>query len=283
MNEAEGFGGRRVALFESRRAAEIAALVGRHGGAAVSAPAMREVARDDPAEALAFAALLRDGNVDVVVLMTGVGTRALATAVEPVLPREQLAAALARARLIARGPKPASALRELGVKGFTAVPAPNTWREVLATLDAGEPIRGRRIAVQEHGLPNDALYAALEARGASVVRVPVYRYALPEDTRPLRDALARIAAGSIEIALFTSRAQVEHALLVASEEGLAERVRRSLARGVVGSIGPVCSEALREEGLAPDVEPEHPKMGHLVKVTADRCAAVLAEKHARDA
>jgi uroporphyrinogen-III synthase len=108
--------------------------------------------------------------------------------------------------------------------------------------------------------------------------VRVYKWALPEDTAPLRRALRAIAVAVAPIALFTSRAQVEHALTVAEEEGIAPAVRERLRRGLVASIGPVCSEALRAEGLEPDVEPEHPKMGHLVKTASARAAAILSAK-----
>lgn len=276
------FGGRLVVGFESRRAAEMASLIERHGGRAVSAPSLREVALEQPAAALPFAEALGAGRIDVVVLMTGVGTRGLVEAVAPVLDRSAFAAALARTTVVVRGPKPAAVLRELGVTGFVTVPGPNSHREVLGVLEGLGALAGRRVAVQEYGAPNRALVEALEGRGAEVVPVAVYRYALPEDTGPLRRALHGVAEGEIEIALFTSRAQVEHALLVAGEEGIEERVRARLGRGLVGSVGPVCSEALRLEGLPPDVEPEHPKMGHLVKEAAARSAAILQAKASGD-
>ena len=276
-----GFGGRAVVIFESRRAPEMASLVERHGGVALPAPAMREVSLTENAAALAFAAALVGGGIDAVILMTGVGTRALVEESAPALDRAGFAAALARVPLVlARGPKPAAVLRELGVAGFVTVPEPNTWREVAAAVTArrGPDLTGLRVAVQEHGAPSEALYEALRRGGAVVTPIPVYRWALPEDTTALRAALHAIAEGRARIVLFTSRAQVEHALAVAAEEGLADAVRRELRRGVVASIGPVCTEALRADGLPPDVEPEHPKMGHLVKTAAERAASVLAAK-----
>jgi uroporphyrinogen-III synthase len=274
-----GFGGRVVVTFESRRAAEMASLVERHGGAPLTAPAMREVTLAESPAALAFARDLAAGTFGIVILMTGTGTRALVEEVAPALDRAAFAAALGRVPiLIARGPKPAAALRDLGVAGFVTVPEPNTWREVArAVMDRG-PVDGVRVAVQEHGAPSVELYEALRAGGAVVTAVPVYRWALPEDTGPLRHGLHAIAEGRARIALFTSRAQVEHAFAVAAEEQIAGAVREALVRGVVASIGPVCSEALRAEGLVPDLEPEHPKMGHLVKTAAERSGAILTAK-----
>ncbi len=270
-----------MVTFESRRAPEMASLVQRHGGAPITAPTLREVALVENAAALDFARALVEGAFDAVVLMTGVGTRALVAEVLSVLDPAGFAAALGRVpRVVARGPKPAAVLRELGVGGFVTVPEPNTWREVAAAVLGRGPAGGLRVAVQEHGAPSLELYEALRRGGAVVTPVPVYKWALPEDTAQLRGALHAIAAGRARIALFTSRAQVEHALAVAAEEEIADAVRAALRRGVVASIGPVCTEALRAEGLEPDLVPEHPKMGHLVKVAAERAAAILAAKGA---
>lgn len=281
-----GFGGQRVVVFESRRAAEMASLVTRHGGVAVSAPAMLEVALDPgqgqgqgPDGTLAFARRLAEGQVDLVILMTGVGTRALMAEIEPEMDRAAFVAALGRVpHVVARGPKPAAVLREIGFPGFVAVPAPNTWREVVETVMRTTSVAGKRVAVQEHGAPSTELYERLREAGAEVSAVQVYRWALPEDTGPLRAGLRELAEGRARIALFTSRAQVEHAFAVAAEEGIDGALRDGLKRGVVASIGPVCSEALRAEGLEPDVEPEHARMGHLVKTAGERSAHVLGDK-----
>jgi uroporphyrinogen-III synthase len=259
----------------------MASLIERHGGVPIAAPALREVRSPASPETLAFAEQLRSGAFDLVLLLTGVGTRALIEEVAPVAPREELVQALARTQVIARGPKPAAALRELGLASFIAVPTPNTFREVLATLDStfGEGgLQGKRMAVQEYGVPSDALYDGLRARGVHITPVQVYTWALPEDTTQLRRALTKLARGEAHIALYTTRAQVENVLVVAAEEGVEAEVRTALAKGVVASIGPVCSDALRAENLAPDVEPSHPKMGHLVKEAAARSLAILAAK-----
>jgi uroporphyrinogen-III synthase len=278
MNEG-GFGGRAVVTFESRRAAEMASLIARHGGAPLGAPAMREVAIAENPAALDFARDLASSAFDVVVLMTGVGTRALLEEIASVMDRPAFVGALTRVpHVVARGPKPAAVLRELGFTTFVTVPEPNTWREVARELTALGPLAGKRISVQEYGAPSAELYDALRAEGATVTAVPVYRWALPEDTGPLRRGLHALADGAARIALFTSRAQVEHAFVIAAEEQIADRVRDALRRGVLASIGPVCTEALRAEGLSPDLEPEHPKMGHLVKAAAEQAAAILAAK-----
>jgi uroporphyrinogen decarboxylase len=278
-----GFSGLTVATFESRMAAAMADLIGRHGGVPVSAPAVREIPLGENPAAIEFARELLAGRIDLVVLLTGVGTRALVQVVETAFPRQEFLAALGRVATIVRGPKPHAALRELGVPITLAVPEPNTWRDLLSALDDSEvAVAGRRVAVQEYGVPNPDLIAGLEARGASVMRVPVYRWALPEDTGPLRRAITAIIEGQVDVTLFTTAVQVTHLLRVAGDMGQEEPLRSALRRTVIASIGPTCSEMLRDNGLVVDLEPEHPKMGHLV-VTAARHARVLARiKRARE-
>ena len=268
----------RVVAFESRRAAEMATLIQRHGGVPFVAPAMREVPLADQHDAQRFARELEGGGIDVVVLLTGVGTRALVDAVAPVLPREPLVAALGRVTLIARGPKPVAALRELGLAPTLVVPEPNTWRELLDALDANVPVAGRRVAVQEYGVSNPDLLDGLAARGASVLRVPVYRWALPEDLGPLRDAIARLVAGDADVTLFTSATQIEHLRRVAADAAEVRTLVSAMGAVVVGSIGPVCSQALRRAGIAVAVEPTHPKMGPLVAETLRAAPALLAAR-----
>jgi uroporphyrinogen-III synthase len=132
--------------------------------------------------------------------------------------------------------------------------------------------------VQEYGASNAELLAGLTERGARVTRVPVYEWALPEDTGPLRAAVAAIAHGEVDVALFTTSVQVIHLLKIAEEMKLAEIVRRAFSRIVVGSIGPVTSEELRAHGLPADFEPTHPKMGFLVNEAAQHSNEMLRKK-----
>ncbi|MCC6765194.1 MAG: uroporphyrinogen-III synthase [Deltaproteobacteria bacterium] len=256
----------------------MAALIRKQGAEPFVAPSMREVPLAERPAALAFAHALAAGEVDVVVLLTGVGTRALVDAMAPVLPRERAAQLLDRTTLVARGPKPVAALRALGLVPALTVPEPGTWRELLAALDAAGPLAGTRVAVQEYGAANPELLDGLRARGARVTAVPVYRWALPEDLGPLAEAIARLVAGNIEVALFTSATQVVHLLQVADARGVADPLRVAFARVVVGSIGPVCSAALAAAGLAADLEPSRPKMGPLVTETLRAAPGLLAGK-----
>jgi uroporphyrinogen-III synthase len=143
------------------------------------------------------------------------------------------------------------------------------------------PLKDRRIAVQEYGVSNPELIAGLKERGAQVTRVPVYEWALPEDTGPLRSAVAAISRGEMDVILFTTGTQVDHLLQIATEMKETDVMRRALSRVVVASIGPTTSERLREHGIVPDLEPSHPKMGFLVSEAAERSAEILHRKRGR--
>jgi uroporphyrinogen-III synthase len=256
-------------------------LITNYGGRPILAPSMQEAPLESNSEALDFARTLWQGGFDMVIFLTGVGTRALARLAETMYPREQLVAALRQVSVVARGPKPVAALSELGVPVSVAAPEPNTWRELLRALDERAdsfPLRGRRVAVQEYGSSNPELLAGLAERGATVTRVPIYEWALPDDTGPLRSAVDAVVRGEVDIALFTTSVQVIHLLRIAKELSSEEALLRSFARIVVGSIGPVTSEALREHGFPVDFEPEHPRMGFLVNEAAQRGGELLAKK-----
>jgi uroporphyrinogen-III synthase len=269
------FDGLRVVSFESRRATEMGELIRRQGGDPFVAPSMREAPIDNNPEAFEFAERLFRGDFDLMIFLTGVGTRALHKVLASRYPEEQFAEALRKIAIAARGPKPLAALRELKVPVAVIAPEPNTWRELLAALDGRSE---RRIAVQEYGKPNLELMESLRARGADVTAVRVYQWDLPADVAPLREAVHRIAEGRADVALFTTSIQIPHLYRIAAEERLDEPMQQALRQMVIASIGPTTSETLEEFGLPPDITPSHPKMGFLVKETAEQAAAILERK-----
>jgi uroporphyrinogen decarboxylase len=276
--ESSSFAGLRVASFESRRAEEMHNMISKRGGVPFVSPSMREVAVERNQAAIDFANRLITGGIDVVIFLTGVGARLLIQQIERHVDRDRVLAAISDIKSVVRGPKPLAVLREFGITPTLLVPEPNTWRELLGTLDEKLPVANLVVGLQEYGITNRSLIAGLEARGATVDSVHVYDWALPEDCRPLEQNIRRIAAGEIEVAMFTSGNQVFNLLKLADELGLADDVRAGFRNIVIASIGPTTSEMLRNEDLPVDMEPSHPKMGHLVNETAERAAEILTRK-----
>jgi uroporphyrinogen-III synthase len=275
-----GFNGLRVLSFESRRAQEISQLIRNNGGDPIVAPSTREIETPNEDERNLIREMLNQ-QFDAVIFMTGVGARALMHAAESVSTKDDFVAALRKTRVIVRGPKPTAVMREFSVPIALNVPEPNTWREILKVLDENPedvPLKGARVAIQEHGEPSPELYAGLRDRGAEVVPVQVYRWDLPEDVGPLRDAITRLTRGEGDVVLFLSSVQYEHASHVAEQMGLGQQFAEALQRTVVASIGPSTTQSLREHGIRVDMEPSHPKMGFLVKEAAERSALLLLKK-----
>jgi uroporphyrinogen-III synthase len=256
-----------VLSLESRRAAETEELIRRNGGVPTVAPSMREAPLEANGDAILFGEKLFAGEFEMVIFLTGVGTRFLSKAIALRWPEPAFADALRKIAVVARGPKPVAALRELGVPVTITVPEPNTWHELL---DAIKDRPERRIAVQLYGRPHPDLVAALAKRGADVTAVPVYVYEMPQDLEPLRDAVRSLAAGTFDVTMFTTSHQIVNLMRVARDMNMEEGVLAGLRKSSVISIGPTTTEMLAEFGLHPILEPSHPKLGILVKEAAER-------------
>ncbi len=272
------FNGLRVAAFESRKADEISRMIAKFGGQPHVSPSMREVPLDENPAAVDFAHKLITGQVDCAIFLTGVGFRHLLAAVEKHVERDRYLNALADIITIARGPKPVVAMKEVGLTPTHRVPEPNTWRDLLTTIDQHVPVANQTVGLQEYGIPNRSLIAGLEARGARVVSVHVYNWDLPADTGPLEQNVRALAAGELDVVLFTSAHQVVNVLRMAERLGVTQQVCDSLRTTVVASIGPTTSEMLRDHELPIDLEPEHPKMGQLVIAAAEQSGEILQRK-----
>jgi uroporphyrinogen-III synthase len=272
--------GLKVVSFESRRAKEMAELIRRYGGEPIVAPSMREIPLTENRAALELLPQIEAGRFDLLILMTGVGTRTLNEALLTQHPQERILSALRNLQLVARGPKPIAVLKELGLIPALTVPEPNTWREILSTLDTAIDIRGKRIAIQEYGIPNPEVVSGLEQRGATVTTIRIYRWALPEDIAPLRAAIQRILGGEADVALFTNGAQVDHLFQIASRDTAGDSLRHAFKYIVVGSVGPVCTQVLEQFGVKPDIQPAHPKMGSLIAEVAAAARSILSAKNA---
>lgn len=272
------FDGLTVLSLETRKATDMEKLIARHGGVPLVVPSVRERPLAEHTAVDDLLAAFEAQSIDMLVCMTGAGLSFLREVVEARGELGRLVDGLKGCTIVARGPKPVPVLRALGAPVHVLVSEPNTWREIVAKVSGRAE---RRIAVLEYGRPNEELTLALERNGATVTPVPIYRWDLPEDTGPLRAAAHALVRREPAVVLFTSSIQLEHLLRIAAEEGIEAQVRGSLSLDtVVASIGPVMNDALRSAGLEPDIVPEHPKMGALVKSAAERWRACVKSQTA---
>jgi uroporphyrinogen-III synthase len=259
--------GVRVALLESRKAADMSLLVERLGGVVTSAASVREVRRDEDMQPALSG--LTAGAFDLVVVLTAAAADALFAIASERGQLEPVVRALQATTIACRGPKPLLTLRKRGLSASITTAKPHTTDELLAAL-APVPLAGRRALLLHYGERNDALGAALRARGADVTDAAPYEWALPLDTKPLGALIDDTVQGNVDAMLFTSQIQFRHLLQVARENGREAALIAALRdQVVVGSIGPVCSRVIRAAGVVPDVMPGLPNGPSLVQALAD--------------
>jgi uroporphyrinogen-III synthase len=252
-----------VGILETRSGEHLGELIARRGGIPMLAPALEEVADVDSQAVAALLAGWRIKPFKVVIFQTGVGTRALFRATDAAGLTEELLQHLRSSTVVVRGPKPVGELNAREVRIDVRAATPFTTETVLAAV-SGIPMQGARVLVQRYGAANQLLRESLEARGAQVEEIATYRWALPADTQPLAALLAALARSSIDAVVFTSAVQIHNLYAVAERSGGSTDLASQLNRVVVGSIGPVCSRALREHGITPSFEANPPKLGPLI-------------------
>jgi uroporphyrinogen-III synthase len=263
MTAPANFYGAKVLALESRRASDMQTLIESFGGLATVAPSIREVPLETNPELLEFSQALTQQTVTDLVCMTGVGTKFLLRQ----LPPEALVT-LQNVNLVLRSNKAMTVLREHQLTA-TLVSEPHTWHEVLEYYKNIGNLEQRKVWIAEFGEDTPKEFVtALKKLGASVHLLPVYRWALPEDTAPLEQAVHGVIAGEFEWLLLTSGVQLWHAIDFARTLGLVTAFKTALEKIRIASIGPACDEAILELGFKPTVQAQPHKMGVLVRVAA---------------
>ncbi len=262
----KGLVNRRVAIAGDRRFDDIEKLVAKQGGVALSRPMMRSAPIDDP-ETTGAVLRLCDEGCDWLILVTGMGTRAMVGVAESLGRKDDLLEQMQSAKLAVRGYKTVKALKELGLKPFVEDDDGTTegLRRMLEPYD----FAGQRVAFKLHGERVPGLTEWLESRGASVYEIPLYRYRPPSDEE-VRTLLEEIFSGKLDAVAFTSNTQVSYLFSVAERFGQADTLREAFAGPVQAvSVGHMTSAALRENDVADIVQPEHERMGAMVVTLAE--------------
>ncbi|KAB2589429.1 uroporphyrinogen-III synthase [Streptomyces arboris] len=253
-----------VGVTAARRAEELATLLKRRGAAVQHAPALRIVPLADDSELLDATKELIDHAPDVVVATTAIGFRGWVEAADGWGIGDALLERLRGVELLARGPKVKGAVRAAGLTEAWS-PGSESMAEVLDRL-LGEGVEGRRIALQLHGEPLPGFIESLEAAGAEVVGVPVYRWMPPQDIAPLDRMLDATAARALDAVTFTSAPAAASFLGRAETRGLLPEILGALRDDVLAAcVGPVTALPLQARGI-PTVQPERFRLGPLVQL-----------------
>jgi uroporphyrinogen-III synthase len=254
---------KRIAILESRMGEQLADLVARRGGVPVHAPALAELPDLEPQKIGALVRSLQAQPPALVIFQTGVGTRALFAVTDSLGLTAPFLELLGKAKVAARGPKPAGALRSKGVRIDYAAADPFTTKEILDSIQ-GVVLEKQRVIIQRYGSANVELDRALEARGAQVTEIPTYRWSLPSDTGPLENLIGALERGELHAAVFTNAEQVRNLFAVAARLNKETSLRNALNQTLVASIGPVASAALRAAQVKVGLESSPPKLGALI-------------------
>jgi uroporphyrinogen-III synthase len=237
---------------ESRELDLFAGMLEAQGAQALRCPLVRIADLDDPSEPMRWIDTMIAAPFDFTVFLTGEGLRKLLAISGP--RRDALIRALEKTKTITRGPKPARALREIGLSPTLAALEP-TSQSVLETLEKLRPVK-KRIGVQlypgDGGLP---LVESLRRHDAVVFPVTPYRYITQTESQKVADTIRDLAAGKIGMIAFTASPQIERLFAVAQESGLMPELTQGLARTPIAAIGPVMESALAAHGLSSAIRP----------------------------
>ncbi len=264
--------GRVIAVPETRQLDVLSRLLEARGATVRPCPLVGIHDVEDPSAVDAWTDDFIAHGLDLLILLTGEGLRrlhgrAVSRQIEP-----QFLAALQATPALTRGPKPAAALRSLGLKAQYAAAEPTT-QGVIQTL-AEQTLRAARVGVQLYGdEPNRPLIDHLESAGATVLPVAPYRYADEAETEQVAALIAALAAGEIDAITFTSTPQVRRLYAVARERGLEAALQTGWERCTVAAVGPVVAEALQGRGVNIDVMPGD---AYFIKPLVNALAARLA-------
>lgn len=255
-----------VGVTADRRRDELAALLERRGARVVLAPALRIMPLSDDTELHHATRALLANPPDVVVASTGIGMRGWLEAAEGWGLAEPLREVLAGSYLVTRGPKARGAVRAAGISDAWT-PESECSSEVLDHLLA-RGVTGQRVAMQLHGESQPEHVSALQAAGAEVVEVPVYRWAPPADSAPLHRLVDLVSHRLVDAVTFTSAPAVT-ALLRAAGPTNGDTVLAALRSDVLAAcVGPVTAAPLKRHGV-PTVAPSRARLGALVRAIVD--------------
>jgi uroporphyrinogen-III synthase len=263
---------RTIALAEGRQLEELAQMLEKDGARTLRCPMIGILDAPDEAPVRDWLTRLHRGEFDWVVFLTGEGVRRLLAVAERMGERDAVVAALGRAKIVTRGPKPVRALKEIGVTPTLVAAAPTT-DGVIASLGS-QDLKGKTVGVQLYGENNPPLTDFLTAAGATVTTVQPYIYAPASDADRVAELIEALADGRVDVIVFTSSPQLDRLFDVARERGVEDRLRRGLDRTRVASVGPVLNDAAEKLGIRVDISPEQgfqmKNLVQLIKRSLDR-------------
>jgi uroporphyrinogen-III synthase len=246
--------GRTVAIAESREAFLLSRMLEEKGASVLGYPLVKIVDSPDVESVDAFVRDLCGGRLEALILFTGEGVRRLVAAAKRIGLEREAIAALRSVWTVTRGPKPARALRELGI--LPTLPTEHPTTEGIVEALQGREWKGARVGVQLCGdVPNERIVEFLVRAGAVPATVSPYAYVPATDDEKIIQLVRNMASGTVDVAAFTCSVQVERLFAAAKARGIDDSLRRGLRRTKIAALGPVVATALRDRGCRVDIIP----------------------------
>jgi uroporphyrinogen-III synthase len=266
--------GRRIVVPETRELDLLARMIEAEGGEPVRCPLVAIIDAPDPAPVAAWLDRFAGDPCDDLILLTGEGLRRLHAAAVAAGEASAFLHALVRPRKITRGPKPAKALRELGLEPDLRAREPTTDGVIAVLLPLA--LRGRRIGVQLYpDNPNHKLLNFLSGAGARPDPVLPYAYASAAEARRVVEIIDEMAVGRADVIAFTSSPQVKRLFEVARAAGREQALQAGLALTRVAAVGPVVAAELDARNVKVAIVPQD---AYFMKPLVRAIAAALADE-----
>ncbi|MDY6941824.1 MAG: uroporphyrinogen-III synthase [Pseudomonadota bacterium] len=242
------------ALPETRQLDVLTGLIERRGGNVRRCPLVAILDTPDSAGVERWLREFVEQPPQELILLTGEGLRRLVGFAERANIANAFLTALGQTRTVTRGPKPARALKELGLSPSVAAITPTT-EGVIETLRQ-ETLENHEVGVQLYGEdPNTRLISFLQGAGAKPRPVAPYVYAPASDEQKVVDLIRELSAGGIDMILFTSQPQYRRLCKVAENVGLSSELATGLRQTKVAAVGPVMANCLESAGVRVDTMP----------------------------
>ena len=276
MTESPGLGGRRIGVTADRRWRAQADLFENLGAEIIHGPTVRTVDLSGD-EALRQVTLeLIDRPPDFLVGTTGMGMTMWLEAADSWGLSDPLRNALGQGRVVARGAKALSALRRAGFE--VAWQAPSETMEEIVDFLIAQDIGSARVALQLFDPGGHSSTAALATRCRELVEVPVYRWLMPDDTRPAERLIEAMCSGTVDAVTFTSQPAVHHLFRIAEPIGRGDDLRAACNGPILPvCVGRVCADAAIAEGITRPAWPDPPRLPAMVRLVASRLGPGSAE------
>jgi uroporphyrinogen decarboxylase len=198
-----------------------------------------------------FANRILTADIDTVIFVTGAGVQAIVEQASKNVDHQRFLDCLADIHTVAGSKAAINALQQFKITPKISVNSSSSWRDILMAIDRSLPVINQTIALEE----SESIYSlisGLEARGARVVKVPLF--AAPSSTwaRLASEFFEQLEAGEFHIILFPSLENAVRFCKLAKLYGKAKLTHHLLDNHLVLAIGQGTAEILSDRGFTVD-------------------------------